>query len=229
MNEYLVECCANSVQSAINGEKGGANRVELCKNLGVGGLTPKREDILKVKAEIMIPLHVLIRPKSDNFIYTEDEYLQMIDDIQFCKSIGCNGIVIGSLHEKGDVNIEKTKQMIKYAKPMHVTFHRAFDKGNNLARNLEDVIACGCDTLLTSGQAKNVNLGLDNLKNLIDISKGRINILAGSGVNNTNIENLFSIGIRNFHLSGSEKNKYGILETNSQNIQDVLNKLKTIV
>ena len=229
MNQYLVECCANSVQSAINGEKGGANRIELCERLELGGLTPKRNDILKVKAKITIPLHVLIRPKAENFIYTEDEYLQMIDDIQFCKSAGCNGIVIGSLHKKGSINIEKTKQMIKHAKPMHVTFHRAFDEGNNLARNLEDVIACGCDTLLTSGQAKNVNLGLANLKKLISISKERINILAGSGVNHRNIENLLNIGIRNFHLSGSEKNKYGTLETNSKNIQDVLKKLKRIV
>lgn len=229
MNQYLVECCANSVQSAINGEKGGANRIELCRNLDLGGITPKREDILKVKAKITIPLHILIRPNTDNFLYTEDEYLQIIDDIQFCKTVGCNGIVIGSLHEKGSINVEKTKQMTRYAKPMHVTFHRAFDEGNNLARNLEDVIACGCDSLLTSGQAKNVDLGLENLKKLVSISKERINILAGSGVNHTNIENLFNVGIRNFHLSGSEKNKYGVLETRRKNIKNVLNKLKSIV
>jgi copper homeostasis protein len=229
MNHYLLECCANSVQSAINGEKGGANRIELCTNLELGGLTPKGNDILNANAEINIPIHVLIRPKDGDFVYSDDELIEMIDDIQFCKTVGCEGIVIGTLHKNGSINIEQTKQMVRAAKPMHVTFHRAFDEGNDLLKNLEDVIACGCDTLLTSGQAKNISLGFKNLKKLVRISAGRINILAGSGVNHTNTEDLFKIGVRNFHLSGSEKNKDGVLETNSKNIQAVLEKLEGIV
>ena len=229
MNQYLVECCANSVQSAINGEKGGANRIELCRDLELGGLTPKRSDIIKIITSINIPFYVLIRPRVGNFIYTENEHLQMINEIQFCKTNGCEGIVIGALHKNGSINIEQTKQMVKSAKPMRVTFHRAFDEGNDLVKNLEDVIACGCNTLLTSGQAKNVNLGLENLKRIVSFSAGRINILAGSGVNHTNAEGLFNIGIRDFHLSGSEKNKHGVLETNSKNIQAVLEKLEGIV
>ena len=229
MNQYLLECCANSVQSAINGEKGGANRIELCADLELGGLTPKKNDILKANAEINIPIYVLIRPKEGNFVYSDDELIKMIDDIQFCKTVGCEGVVIGALHKNGSINTEQTRQMVKAAKPMHVTFHRAFDEGNDLVKNLEDVIACGCDTLLTSGQAKNVSLGVENLKKLIRISVGRINILAGSGVNHTNAEDLFKIGIRNFHLSGSEKNTDGVLETNSKNIQAILEKLESIV
>lgn len=229
MNQYLVECCANSVQSAINGEKGGANRIELCRDLELGGLTPKRRDIIKTITSINIPFYVLIRPRVGNFIYTENEHLQMINEIQFCKTNGCEGIVIGTLHKNGSINIEQTKQMVRAAKPMHVTFHRAFDEGNDLLKNLEDVIVCGCNTILTSGQAKNVNLGLENLKRIVSVSAGRINILAGSGVNHTNAEGLFNIGIRDFHLSGSEKNKHGVLETNSKNIQAVLEKLESIV
>ena len=229
MNHYLLECCANSFQSAINGEKGGANRIELCRDLELGGVTPKRSDIIKTIASINIPFYVLIRPKKESFVYTDEELLEMIDDIQFCKTTGCEGVVIGALHKNGSINTEQTRQMVKAAKPMRVTFHRAFDEGNNLVTNLEDVIACGCDTLLTSGQAKNVSLGFENLKNLIRISAGRINILAGSGVNHTNAEDLFKIGIRNFHLSGSEKNADGVLETNSKNIQVVLEKLERIV
>jgi len=229
MNQYLIECCANSVQSAINGEKGGANRIELCRNLELGGLTPKRSDIIKTIASINIPFYVLIRPKKEGFVYTNKELLEMIDDIQFCKNTGCEGVVIGALHKNGSVNVEQTKQMVKVANPMCVTFHRAFDEGNDLVKNLEDVIASGCDILLTSGQENNVDLGLANLKRLVRISAGRINILAGSGVNHTNIEGLCNIGIRDFHLSGSEKNKYGILETNSKNIQAVLEKLENIV
>ncbi|MDC0204314.1 copper homeostasis protein CutC [Flavobacteriales bacterium] len=229
MNHYLIECCANSVQSALNGGKGGANRIELCADLELGGLTPKRNDILKANAEINIPIYVLIRPKDGDFVYSDDELVKMIDDIQFCKIVGCAGVVIGALHKNGSINIQQTKQMVRAAKPMSVTFHRAFDEGNDLLKNIEDVILCGCDTLLTSGQAKNVSLGLKNLKKLVTISAGRINILAGSGVNYTNAEDLFKIGVRNFHLSGSEKNTLGVLETVSKNIQAVVEKLEDIV
>jgi len=229
MNHYLIECCANSVESCINGQKGGSNRIELCRRLDVGGLTPSYNNILLAKSLIKIPIFVLIRPREGNFIYSNTEFKQIISDIKFCKKIGCNGIVIGSLNKDGSVNQRQSTEMANIAKPMHVTFHRAFDEGNDLVKNLEDVIACGCDTLLTSGKAKNVSLGFENLKKLVRISAGRINILAGSGVNHTNIEALFKIGIRNFHLSGSEKNKRGVLETNSKNIQDVIEKLESIV
>ena len=229
MNHYFVECCANSVQSAVQGALGGANRIELCSNLESGGITPLRKDIQKAKKLLTIPVHILIRPRAGDFFYTRKEILQMIDDIQFCKKVGCDGVVIGMLKKDGSINKEQCKQLANITKPMNVTFHRAFDEGNNLVNNLEDVISCGCDTLLTSGQAKNVYLGLKNLKKLVRISAGRINILAGGGVNHTNVENLFKIGVRNFHLSGNEKNTDGLLETNSKNIQAVLEKLEGIV
>jgi len=229
MNQYLVECCANSVQSAINGEKGGVNRIELCRNLELGGLTPKRSDIIKTITSINIPFYVLIRPRVGSFIYTENEHLQMINEIQFCKTNGCEGIVISALHKNGSINIEQTKQMVRAANPMHVTFHRAFDEGNDLVKNLEDVIACGCDTLLTAGQSENVNSGISNLEQLVKLAKGRITILAGSGVNHTNAEALYKIGIRNFHLSGSIKNQKGELETDPLLIKKMKDKLDQIV
>jgi copper homeostasis protein len=229
MNHYLIECCANSIQSAINGVIGGANRIELCADLEVGGLTPKRNDILQAKKKLNTPLHVLIRPRAGDFIYTGKEILQMIDDIQFCKKAGGDGVAIGMLKKDGSINKEQCKQLVNIAKPMHVTFHRAFDEGNNLQQNLEDVIACGCDALLTAGQSKNVNYGITNLEQLVTLAKERITILAGSGVNHTNVEALFKIGIKNFHLSGSEKNTHGFLETNSKNIQAVEKKLADIV
>ena len=145
-----------------------------------------------------------------------------------CKTINCEGIVIGALNQDGSINIEQTKTMVKAAKPMHTTFHRAFDKANNLEKNLEDVITCGCDSLLTAGQSTNVIDGILNLKKLIQQAKNRIHILAGSGVNYTNVEALYKIGIRNFHLSGSEKNNFGILETNSMNIEKLITKLISI-
>jgi len=129
----------------------------------------------------------------------------------------------------GSVNKEQTKAMVKAAKPMNVTFHRAFDDCHNLQQDLEDVIACGCDTLLTAGQNNNVTDGLSNLEKLVKLANNRISILAGSGVNHTNTEALYQIGIRNFHLSGSRKNKSNKLETDALLIKGVIDKLKQIV
>jgi copper homeostasis protein len=228
MNIFLIECCANSVQSAINGQIAGANRIELCCNLEVGGLTPSREEITKALGILNIPIRILIRPRSGNFVFSKQELSQMIANINFCKTIGCEGIVIGALNKNNSINIEQTKVMVKAAKPMHITFHRAFDEANNLEENLEDVIACGCDSILTAGQSTNVIDGIANLKKLIRLANNRIHILAGSGVNHTNVEALYKIGIRNFHLSGSEKTKSDILETNSINIQKLITKLTNI-
>ena len=136
MNNLLIECCANSVQSAINGAKGGANRIELCSNLALGGLTPKHEDIINAKEKLTIPLHILIRPREGSFIYTDDELNQILTDITFCKNVGCAGVVIGSLNINGSINKKQTKAMVDSAKPMHITFHRAFDEGKDLVKNL---------------------------------------------------------------------------------------------
>ena len=153
----------------------------------------------------------------------------MISNIKFCKSIGCEGVVIGALNKDNSINIEQTKMMVKAAKPMHITFHRAFDKGNNLRQNLEDVISCDCNSLLTAGQSSNVMDGISNLKKIIKLANNRIQILAGSGVNYENVEILYKIGIRNFHLSGSERGKDGILKTKTTNIEKLKTKLIPIV
>jgi len=229
MNHYLIECCANSIQSAINGEKGGSNRIELCADLELGGLTPHRKDILKTKKVLNIPIYVLIRPRDGDFVYAQNELSKMLSDIQFCKTIGCDGVVIGALNKDGSIHIEQTIKLANAAKPMRITFHRAFDKGNDLRKNLEDVIACGCDTLLTAGQSENVNSGISNLEQLVKLAKGRVTILAGSGVNHTNAEALYKIGIKNFHLSGSMKNLKGTLEVSPLLIKKMKDKLEQIV
>jgi len=227
MNDYLLECCANSVQSAINGEKGGAKRIELCSQIELGGITPIKQDILQTKKILKSHLHILIRPRKGSIVYSENELSEMLSDIQFCKKIGCDGVVIGALKENGDINVQETKQMVNAAKPMHVTFNRAFDEGNNLIKNLEDVITCKCDTLLTAGQTKNVRLGVSNIKQLIEHSDRRINILAVGGVNHNNIKDLYKIGVRYFHLSGIIETENGKL-TDPLLIKAVVDKLKQI-
>lgn len=229
MLECVIECCANSIESAVAGELGGANRIEFCTNLESGGTTPTKEDIIKLTSIINIPIRVLIRPRAGNFVYSKEEIAQMLADIKFVKKLGCEGIVIGALNKDNSINKEQTLQLVNAAKPMHVTFHRAFDEGNNLKENLEDVISCGCDTLLTAGQANKVKEGMKNLKQLVDLAKKRIIILAGSGVNHNNIEELYTAGIRNFHLSGTIKNKKGILKTDSLLIKKAQTKLSQIV
>tara|TARA_B100000214_G_scaffold123263_1_gene87362 strand:- start:3627 stop:4316 length:690 start_codon:yes stop_codon:yes gene_type:complete len=225
MNSFFLECCANSITSAIQGEIGGANRIELCSNLEVGGVTPTKEDIVSLSKIITIPFRILIRPRAGSFVYTKSEIQQMITDLKFCKSLNCEGIVIGMLKKNNRINISETKKLVELAQPMKVTFHRAFDEANNLITDLEDVIKCGCDSLLTSGQSSNVDIGLSNLKKIIKIANNRIKVIAGGGVNHDNAKNLYNIGVRNFHLSGKKKNTNGFLETSSLLIKSVIDNL----
>ena len=126
------------------GELGGANRIELCTHLEVGGITPDTRRHYSSKRHYCKHSNydVLIRPRSGDFVFSEKEIAQMVADIQFCKKLSCDAVVIGALHKDGSINKEQTKAMVKAAKPMRITFHRAFDEGNNLRQNLEDVIAC---------------------------------------------------------------------------------------
>jgi len=224
MNNFIVECCANSVQSAINGQIGGANRIELCTNLEVGGITPKKQEIIKAIHKVKIPLRLLIRPRSGDFVFSDLELSGMVKDIIFCKKLGYEGVVIGALNKDGSINKEQTKAMVLAAGSMHTTFNRAFDYGKDMRSNLEDIISCGCKSLLTAGHSRNVNDGFFNIKKLLALAKGRINIIAGSGVNYRNVKSLYKIGVRNFHLSGKRK-KNVLTETNSS----VINKVKVSI
>ena len=228
MTKLVVECCANSIESAINGQKGGTNRIELCTELETGGITPLHREITLAKSLLNIPIFVLIRPRKGNFIYTEKEFQQIISDIEFCKKTGCQGVVIGSLNLDGSINKEQTSEMVRIARPMEVTFHRAFDESKDIENDLNSIISCRCDRLLTSGKEENVELGYKNLKKIIQLSEGRIKVMAGSGLSHTNIEKLYNIGIREFHLSGKIKNNDGKIETSEELIRLAVSKTKTL-
>jgi copper homeostasis protein len=224
----VIECCANSITSALIGIKAGANRIELCSDLKNGGITPKYSDIKKLRKLTNINLHVLILPIANKFICSKEDLKKIIKDIEFCKSIGIDGVVIGAINEDRSIDISKTKKMVDVARPMKVTFHRAFDSCLDLQNNLEDIIKTGCDYLLTSGQYSDVNEGLENITQLIKISKNRITILAGGGVNHKNIHELYSAGVRQFHLSGSKTDKFGKSETNFNLIKQAVNSFNEI-
>jgi len=225
MTKIIVECCANSVQSAINGQAGGADRIELCANLELDGTTPSAAAICMAREVLDIDLFVLIRPRSGNFVYTELELEEMLQDIEFCKEIGCQGVVIGSLNEDSTVNIPQTKAMVQAAKPMQVTFHRAFDQTKDPKKAIEDIISTGCQRILTSGQAENVSAGLKQLKILQSMAQDRISLIAGGGLNPSNALQLYPLGIREFHLSGIDKKSLSYPHTQASKIEELIDNL----
>ena len=148
----ILEICANSYQSAVNANIAGAHRIELCSEISVGGTTPSYGLLKKVMADIDIPVHVLIRPRSGNFTYSDKEFDIMKENIRLCKDLGCAGIVSGVLHEDNTIDIKRTSELIELSKPMSFTFHRAFDVVSKPKEALLQLIALGVHRLLTSGQ-----------------------------------------------------------------------------
>lgn len=183
----LLEICASSLQSAINAEAGGAQRIELCCNLEQGGLTPSHGTIQLAREALSIEIFVLIRPRIGDFFYTELELAQMQADILFCKSIGIDGVVFGVLNEQEEIDVKRNKQLVELAASMQTTFHRAFDCLKNPMRGLEQIVELGFDRILTSGLEPTAIEGKLLLKKLIEQAQSRITILPGSGLNSQNI------------------------------------------
>jgi len=235
----LLEICANSLQSAINAQQSGAQRIELCENLEQGGTTPSYGMLAQARKHLNIKLNVLIRPRSGDFLYSDLEYQIIQDDIKMAKQLGADGIVCGILTPCGDVDIEYTKALVELSKPLSFTFHRAFDFTNDPFKALEDVISTGADRILTSGQQPTAIQGVHLIWELVKVANGRIAIMPGSGVNSDNIEYLIETGATEFHMSGTApvesgmtfrklgmslgnpENDYKILESNIEKIKEV--------
>lgn len=202
INGYQLEICANSLYSAKEAQKAGASRVELCQNLENGGTTPSYGLIKLTREQLSIGLHVLIRPRGGDFLYSEEEFQEIVEDIRFCKEVGCDGVVIGVLKENAKVDISRMKMLIEEAKPMVVVFHRAFDLCANPNESLEQLIFLGCDRVLTSGQQETAMEGRGLIKELVSQAAGRIEVMPGSGVHDGNIvELLKTTGAKSVHSS----------------------------
>lgn len=198
----ILEICAGSVESAIAARDGGAQRIELCAALEIGGITPSAGIIAEARKVEGISLNVIIRPRGGDFLYNSYEAESMIYDIQLCKKLGVDGVVIGALTADGDIDTALCRRLIDAADGMSVTFHRAFDMCRNPQQALEELIALGCDRVLTSGQATTAEAGIPLLKELVEQAAGRISIMPGCGVNSLNAARILQeTGATEIHAS----------------------------
>jgi len=183
-----LEIACFNLESALIAQANGADRVELCDGMEVGGTTPNFESVRQVRENLVIDLNVMIRPRGGDFVYTPAEFQQMESDILSLKELNVNGFVFGILKDDNNINFELNKALVEVAKPFPCTFHRAFDDVQNAFESLEQIIDCGFKTILTSGQAQNVNVGMDRLAALVTKADNRIVIMPGGGLRSTNIE-----------------------------------------
>ena len=204
--EFKVEVCANGVESCLAAQEGGADRVELCAGIPEGGTTPSYGEI-KVARRVLTTtrLHVIIRPRGGDFLYSDLEVERMAADIAMCRELGVDGVVFGCLNADGAFDVEKNRYLIQCSQGMSITCHRAFDRAANPEQALETVIDLGFDRILTSGQQPKAIQGAELLARLNRQAAGRIILMAGSGVTEQNIRELRDkTGLLEFHFSGRE-------------------------
>jgi copper homeostasis protein len=200
-NNYLLEACTDSVTDALEAQKAGLHRIELCSALTEGGLTPSFSLMQLAVKRLTIPVHVMIRPRAGDFLYTDEEFSLMLQDIEHAKELGAAGVVFGVLKADGTFDTERMAALIARAHPMKIVVHRAFDMTVDPFLALEAIIGLGAHIVLTSGQRQTAEDGLDLIKELVKRANGRIQILAGGGVNRSNVKLLAVAGVRDFHFT----------------------------
>ena len=186
----MLEIAVFNISSAMAAEKAGADRIEICENPYDGGTTPSYGTLKIAKEKINIPIFPIIRPRGGDFLYNEEEFAVMKKDIELCKQLHYEGVVIGLLHANGSIDIKRTKQLVELAYPMEVTFHRAFDRAINPLEAMEEIINAGCQRILTSGQTPKAWDGKELIKQLIEQAQDRIIIMPGSGIRSNNIKEM---------------------------------------
>lgn len=239
-----LEVCANTLTSALAAQEGGAIRVELCDNLGEGGTTPSYGQIKLARKLLHIKLYVLIRPREGDFLYTDTEFEIMKADVQNCIEMGCDGVVIGILNPDGSIDTNRCAELVKMAtdKGLGVTFHRAFDMCNDMDKALEEIVAMGCERILTSGGRSTAIEGANVIAHLIQKAAGRIIIMPGSGVSESTVADLIhytkakeihssargpvksQMQYHNDHiiLSRDHLDEYSILMTNPNKVREII-------
>jgi copper homeostasis protein len=196
-----LEICIEAPAAGVAAREGGADRVELCSALSVGGLTPSHGLIAETVAQCGLPVHVLVRPRAGNFVYSSEELRMIERDIEAAKQLGAAGVVLGVLDAASEVDAERTRAWVAQAAPMAVTFHRAIDRSRNLGESLERVIEAGCARVLSSGGQPTVAEGASMLASLAQQAAGRIRIAAGGGVTLESARQLLQTASVDLHAS----------------------------
>ncbi len=199
----LVEVCANSLESAMNAQKAGADRIELCSELAVGGITPSYGLLRRVRERLNIPVHVLIRPRSGDFTYSDEEFLAMKENIALCVKMGFDGIVSGILHTDFTLDVERTKELIALSGNLKFTFHRAFDWISNPLAAMKKLESLGAQYILSSGQQKSAFDGIGLLTQLKE-ERNTCSIMPGGGINADNVKHFKNYGFGIVHLSAAK-------------------------
>lgn len=234
--KFKLEVIGFTIESCLIAQAAGAHRIELCDNPSEGGTTPSYGFIKTARENLSIELYPIIRPRGGDFLYSEIEFEVMKADIQICKNLGCDGVVIGMLNSDGTVDKQRCKQLVDIAQPMGVSFHRAFDRTKDPFKALEDIISIGCERILTSGQKSVATDGVALLNELVKQANGRIIIMPGSGVRSDNIENLVKkTNATEFHTSArtyTDSKMEFINESMDEQLTSVTtlsNEIKTII
>ena len=252
MRKYTLEICVDGVESAINAQRGGATRLELCSNLIIGGTTPTKSLFEEVRKNVNIPINILIRPRFGDFLYSDYEVNIIRNEIKMFKELGADGIVVGILTKNGEIDLYNMKKFIDEAHGTPITFHRAFDVCKNPIEAFYQLHELGIQNILTSGQAQNCLKGKKLLKELVGLSnknnKSKTEILVGAGLNMENIGEIAnSTGATNFHFSAKtikqskmeykkqdvnmglkEFNEFEILETDEKLVKEMTDYLRNL-
>ena len=206
MSALRLEIAANALGSALAAQDGGADRVELCENLGEGGCTPSYGTLALARERLRIGLHVLVRPRAGDFLYAPHECDTMLRDIELCVRLGCDGVVIGALDADGGIDMALCRALVQAAAGLDVTFHRAFDAARDPMQALEHVIALGCRRVLTSGARAGAPEGTETIAACVAQADGRIEVMAGAGLTVTNVTALVQrTGVRDLHASAKQR------------------------
>ena len=196
----IIEACVENISEALKAESLGASRIELCDNLLVGGTTPSAGTIKIAKHYLSIPIMVLIRSRSGNFVYSPGEIEVMKHDIELSKNIGVHGVVMGALTADGHIDIELMRQMINLARPMRITFHKAIDETFKIMGEFKKLIPLGVDYVLTSGGKETAMEGKETINKMVEIAQGKLTVIAAGKITKSNLtEHIEAIGTKEFH------------------------------
>jgi copper homeostasis protein len=223
-----LEIAANSLASALAAQDGGADRIELCSALEIGGLTPSYAQIAVARDRIRIPIYVLIRPRAGDFIYNDLEFETIQRDIEACVSLGCDGVVIGALDFDDNVDVGHCRQLIAAAGNVGVTFHRAFDLCRDPHQALDDIVALGCERVLTSGGKPTAREGAPLIRTLVAQAGGRISVMPGAGIDATTIAAVRELtGAHEFHASAKRQMASRLRQAGKPELSMIAGELRT--